>query len=277
MQIIDTHSHLYLDDFLNPKSESDRPLDQILQEAAEAGISDILLPSIELDSISQMNRLIAFSKDLELKDVSGVMLNAIRFHKMAGIHPCEFKPGDQCPELLFELCEQSDIVAIGETGLDGYWSREAIKEQKESLRIHCAIAKATGKPIVLHNRDTTKELLDLIDEEQDGRLRGVWHCFTGTLEEGKRALDLGLYLGIGGVVTFKNAGVAEVVARLSLDRMILETDSPYLAPVPYRGKRNEPVYMLKTAEKLAEIHEREVSEIAQITTQNAVDLFGIQT
>ena len=270
MTIIDTHSHLYLDDFLRPdetESSSTSPLSQVLSDAENAGISAILLPSISFDSLAQMDELIVLASQ------SG---SGISFHKMAGIHPCEFKKGDAIEEeVLFELCDREETIGVGETGLDGYWSREAMQEQMDSLRIHCKIAKELDKPIVLHNRDTTHELLDIIEEEQDGRLRGVWHCFNGTVQEGKRALDLGLFLGIGGVVTFKNAGVAEVVVHLPLDSMILETDAPYLAPVPFRGKRNEPAYMLKTAEKLAEVHATELAQIARITTQNARNLFRI--
>ncbi len=273
MRFVDTHSHLYLDDFWSPQEESASRLDRVILDAKKSGIYTILLPAIRLDSLDQMDRLISFSDQIG-SDTTG---NQIQFHKMAGIHPCEFKPGDLCPEEdLRRLCDQEQIIAIGETGLDGYWSREAMQEQMDSLRIHCSVARETGKPIVLHNRDTSEELLALLEEEQDGRLKGVWHCFTGTLNEGLRALDLGLFLGIGGVITFKNAGVAEVVSQLPLDRMILETDAPYLAPVPYRGKRNEPAFMLNIAQKLSDIHGLDLAEIAEITTQNAVDLFRLQ-
>ena len=267
MSLIDTHSHLYVEEFSSPTSAENSTLRQVLDQADEAGISSILLPSISFASLDQMDQLISFTQQIQ---------SNIAFFKMAGVHPCELKKGDHFSEdELFTRSEPEEIIGLGETGLDGYWSREAMQEQKDSLRIHCKVAKELDKPVVLHNRDTTLELLDLIDEEQDGRLRGVWHCFNGTVEEGKRAIDLGLYLGIGGVVTFKNAGVAEVVAQLPLGSMMLETDAPYLAPVPFRGKRNEPAYMLKTAEKLAEIHGLELPEVSMITTNNAKELFRI--
>jgi len=200
----------------------------------------------------------------------------ISFYKMAGIHPCHVE--ENLPiirDQLEKVCSQTDIVGVGETGLDYYWSTDYIDEQKNSLRHHCDIAKQVKKPIVLHNRESTTDLLDLIEEEQDGNLTGVWHCFTGTLEEGKRALDLGLYLGVGGVSTFKNGGVDKVVKELPLDRLILETDAPYLTPAPHRGKRNEPAYIKIIAENLAKLMNLSVEEIASATTKNAFNLFQI--
>ena len=141
--------------------------------------------------------------------------------------------------------------------------------------MHCRIAKETGKPIVLHNRESTSDLLDLIEEEQDGSLTGVWHCFTGSEDEGKRALDLGLYLGVGGVSTFKNAGVNKTVAKMPMEKLILETDAPYLAPVPHRGKRNEPSFIKNIVENLAELKNLPLEEIAEKTTRNAFELFGL--
>jgi TatD DNase family protein len=200
----------------------------------------------------------------------------ITFYKMAGIHPCSVEdnlPVDE--EKLLEYSQSNKFVGVGETGLDYYWSTGFVDEQKESLRAHCRVAKQTGKPIVLHNRESTTDLLDLIEEEQDGSLKGVWHCFTGTEEEGKRALDLGLYLGVGGVSTFKNAGVDKTVAKMPIDKLILETDAPYLAPVPHRGKRNEPAFIKNIAENLAELKNLSLDEIAEKTTRNAFQLFGI--
>lgn len=252
--MIDTHSHIYLDQFKED-------LDEVLQRAVEAGVSEILMPAISFESLPQMDQL-AHPK--------------IIFHKMAGIHPCDVS-GDISfiEDELQALARRDDIIAIGETGLDYYWSTDFKENQKKSLRIHCRIAKETGKPIVLHNRDSTSDLLDIIAQEQDGRLTGVWHCFTGSESEGKRALDLNLHLGIGGVTTFKNAGVDKVVAQLPLDKMLLETDAPYLAPVPKRGKRNEPAFMRYTAQKLADLKEKSLTEVDEITTATAQKLFGI--
>lgn len=252
MILTDTHCHLYLEQF-----EQDR--DAVLQRSADAGVTHIFLPAIDWESISGMEKL-------EHPNLT--------FYKMAGIHPSDVEknwPLDE--EKLSEFCNRDDIVAVGETGLDYYWSTDFVDQQKKSLHAHCRIAKQTGKPIVLHNRDSTSDLLDLIETEQDGSLTGVWHCFTGNEEEGKRALDLGLYLGVGGVSTFKNAGVDNVVAKMPLNRLILETDAPFLTPAPHRGKRNEPSYIKIIAENLAKLKKVSLQKIAETTTRNAFELF----
>jgi len=235
----------------------------VLNRSVQAGVRHIFLPAIDWKSIGQMDEL---------------HHPEITFYKMAGIHPCSVEenwPVDS--EKLFEACSSDNFIAVGETGLDYYWSTDFLDEQKKSLRLHCDVARQTGKPVVLHNRDSTSDLLDIIEDEQDGTLKGVWHCFTGTEDEGKRAIGLGLYLGVGGVSTFKNAGVDKIVAKMPLDHLILETDAPYLAPVPYRGKRNEPGYIKLIAENLAEIKGIPIDEIAKITTENAFRLFGVST
>ena len=253
--MIDTHCHIFLDQF-------DEDRDEVLKRAEDIGITDICMPAINLDSLKKM-------RTLDHK--------TIKLHKMAGIHPSEIEsslPNDLEKKLL-ELCGQEDIIAVGETGLDYYWSTDFVDTQKESLRIHCRVAKATGKPVVLHNRESTDDVLNIIEQEQDGRLTGIWHCFTGTAEEGKRAIGTGLKLGIGGVTTFKNAGVDRHVAKLPLSEMMLETDAPYLAPTPKRGKRNEPAFTKFTAQKLAQLFEITLEETDRITTQNARELFKL--
>ena len=254
MTLTDTHCHLYLDQFKGD-------LDEVLDRSSKEGIKHIFLPAIDWDSIEEMDRL-------KHPDIA--------FYKMAGIHPCSVEenlPIDE--QKLYELCRSDKFVGVGETGLDYYWSTDFVKEQKESLHLHCRIAKETRKPIVLHNRESTTDLLDLIEEEQDGTLTGVWHCFTGTEKEGKRAIDLGLYLGVGGVSTFKNAGIDKVVSKMPMDKLILETDAPYLAPTPHRGKRNEPSYIKRIAENLAKLKDLSLEEVAEITTKNAFQLFGV--
>ena len=252
--MIDTHCHIYLDHF-------DKDLPEVLDRAAEAGVKQILMPAINFRSLQQMEQLVH---------------EDIGFHKMAGIHPTEINEGITISEQeLSEYCQASDIIAVGETGLDYHWSKDYKQEQQESLRLHCRVAKAEGKPIVLHNRESTADLLHIIEEQQDGSLTGVWHCFNGSAEEGRRAIDLGLKLGIGGVLTFKNAGVDTSVAQLPLDAMILETDAPYLAPEPKRGKRNEPAFIKYTAERLAEVLDKSLGEVVKGTTTNALHLFGL--
>lgn len=251
--LTDTHCHLYLIQFQDD-------LYDVLSRSVKAGVTEIYLPAIDWNSIEAMDRLTH---------------PEITFYKMAGIHPCsveEVWPIDE--EKLFSYLKQDEYVAVGETGLDYYWSTDFVKGQKQSLHLHCELAKETGKPIVLHNRESTTDLLNIIEEEQDGTLKGVWHCYTGSEDEGKRALDLGLHLGVGGVSTFKNAGVDRVVAAMPIDKLILETDAPYLTPAPHRGERNEPSYVRLIAENLAELKEMSQTEVAEITSNNARELFG---
>jgi TatD DNase family protein len=253
--VIDTHCHLYLEKFTDD-------IDDVLKRAKEAGVTDICMPAITFDSLPKME---ALPQD-----------SGVRLHDMAGLHPCDVeKVPENLEQQLYELISQDRFIAVGETGLDYYWSTEHVEAQQESLHIHCEVAKATGKPIVLHNRESTEDVLRIIDEHQDGSLKGIWHCFNGSVEEGKRAIDLGLHLGIGGILTFKNAGVDETVAQLPLEVMMLETDAPYLAPAPNRGKRNEPSFVKHTAQKLAEVKGLELEELITITSKNARQLFAI--
>lgn len=251
--MIDTHSHIYLEQF-------DEDREEVFERAVEAGVTHIFMPAIDLRSIEQMEKL---------------SHPEIKFYKMAGLHPCDVERvlPDNFEESLLEFINQKDFFGIGETGLDYYWSTDHVEQQKTSLKIHCRIAKEVGKPIILHNRESTSDLLNLIEEEQDGRLSGIWHCFNGTVDEGKRAIDMGLHLGIGGVVTFKNGGVDKTVAHLPLDKMVLETDAPYLSPTPMRGKRNEPSFMRYTALRLAEIFEVSLKEVNKITNRTSRNLF----
>lgn len=252
--MIDTHCHLYLDQFGDD-------IDAVLDRAADAGLSHIFLPAIDINSLPKMDQL---------------QHTEIAFHKMAGIHPTSVNDGKGITEeKLDDLCSQPEYVAVGETGLDYYWSNDYKSEQQESLRMHCRVAKEVQKPIVLHNRESTDDLLDIIEEEQNGNLSGIWHSFTGSVDEGKRAIDLGFELGLGGIFTFKNAGVDKAAAQLPIDHMMLETDAPYLAPEPKRGKRNEPAFVKYTAKRLAEVMDLSVKEVESITDKNALRLFGI--
>lgn len=254
IHLVDTHCHLY-----HQKLQGD--INDVIQRAYDADVKTILLPAITLDSIPLMD-LLAHP--------------GIRFGKMAGIHPCDVTYSTESEQhALEQACAASDIIAIGETGLDYYWSKDLIAEQHVSFRYHLNIASNLAKPVVIHNRESTADVLKIVEEEQDGNITGVWHCFNGNYEEGMRAIDLGLYLGIGGVVTYKNSGVAETLLRLPKDRIVLETDSPFLAPVPHRGKRNEPSYMREVAIKVADVWETSLEDVAKITTANAKRLFRL--
>jgi TatD DNase family protein len=250
--MIDTHCHIYLPHF-------DDDINAVLDAAAGAGVTDILMPAIDFSSPEAMRA--RFHPE-------------IRFHQMAGIHPCSVEgPPDE--QALWNWAEAPGIVGIGESGLDYYWSTEHVEHQQVSFRLHCRMARDLDKPLVIHNRDSTDDMLRILTEEQDGRLRGIWHCFNGTADEGRRAIDLGFHLGIGGVVTFKNGGVDKTVVQLPLSSMVLETDAPYLAPAPHRGKRNEPSYTRLVALKLAELFETTLEDIETLTTSTARTLFRL--
>lgn len=252
MVLIDTHTHIYL-----PEFEQDLPA--VLEKAAANGVRYCLLPAIDSSTHSRMLYLAQqrpFCK------------------AMMGLHPCSVTADFESEVLIIKnyLQEQS-FVAIGEIGLDFYWDKTFIKEQYDAFHQQIALALEKGLPVVIHSRNATDECIEVV--RQYTGLQGVFHCFSGNVAQAQAAIDAGFYLGIGGVVTFKNSGLDGVIAEVGLDKVVLETDAPYLAPVPYRGKRNEPAYTALVAEKLASITGRPVAEVAQITTENAVRLFNL--
>lgn len=257
MRLIDTHNHLYADAF-----DSDRM--DVLQKAIDEGVEQILLPNIDLESIAGM---------LDLKETNpGVCM------PMMGLHPCSVKEDYQT--VLADMKRKLDefpFIAVGEIGIDLYWDKTFQQEQVEAFKTQIHWAKEKGLPIAIHCREAFDEIIAVLDEENDDRLRGVFHCFSGSLEQANQVLAYGGFkLGIGGVLTFKNAGLDQVIEQVDLEHLILETDAPYLAPAPFRGKRNEPAYLLRVAEKLAEIKQVPLTKVAEITTQNAEELFKIK-
>lgn len=255
MLLIDTHTHLFTKNF-------DNDLDAVIQRAKDAGVGLMLLPDIDSESTERM------------KSVCERFPALVK--PMMGIHPCSVTKDykNQLAVVKAEL-NQGGYVAVGEIGLDLHWDKEYLPVQIAAFEQQMDWAKEMKLPVAVHCRDAYDEVIDSITKVQDGTLTGVLHCFTGNLEQANALLDLGFYLGIGGVITFKNSGVAETVAQLPLDRLVLETDSPYLAPVPYRGKRNESSYVKFVAEKVAEVKGMSVEEIADITTKNAIELFNL--
>lgn len=254
--LVDTHSHLYLEDFADD-------IDSIMSRAKGAGLRGILLPNIDSGTLDLMNGLASRFQDT--------------CFPMIGLHPCSVKEGfrEDLAFLESKLGAQK-YVGIGETGLDYYWDTTFIEQQKEALRIQIGWAKEHRMPIVLHSRESFDDLVELISEHKDDTLSGVFHCFTGTVEEATRVTAMrDFYLGVGGVVTYKNTVLRETLAEIGLDRVVLETDSPYLAPVPHRGKRNESSYLKLVAEKVAECCQVSVEEVARITTRNAQELFKL--
>jgi len=253
--IIDTHSHIYL-----PEFDADR--DSMLMRAENEEISLILMPAIDQETH------LAMLKTEE--DFPGKCLS------MMGLHPCSVKEGyKQELKIVGEYLEKGRFVAVGETGLDFYWDKTFTKEQYESFQTQIEWAKHYDIPVVIHSRNSIDECISTIKENQQGNLKGVFHCFSGDEKQAKAIVDLGFYLGIGGVVTFKNSGLDKVMTDINMKNVVLETDAPYLAPVPFRGKRNECSYLKYVVEKLAEIKNIAKEEIANITTKNTKELFNI--
>ena len=253
--IIDTHSHLYLSEF-----DGDRDL--MLKKAENEGIELILMPAIDNETHLAM---------LEIE-----AQNPEKYLSMMGLHPCSVKEGyKQELKRVEAYFEKRHFVAVGETGLDFYWDRTFTKEQYESFQIQIELAKKYDIPVVIHSRSSIDECIKAIKENQRGSLKGVFHCFSGDEKQANEIIDLGFYLGIGGVVTFKNSGLDKVIAGIDMKYVVLETDAPYLAPVPFRGKRNECSYLKYVVEKLAEIKNISKDEVENITSRNAKELFNI--
>jgi TatD DNase family protein len=255
MTLIDTHSHIYLDEF-----KTDLP--DLIESADKVGIIKILMPAIDSSTHNKM-------LETEQK-FSTICLS------MMGVHPCSVKENyiaelDRAGAYL----SQRKFVAIGETGLDFYWDTTFKDQQYDAFQRQIEWALQYDIPVVIHSRNSTSECIDMVSKNQKGKLKGVFHCFSGSLEQAKQITDLGFYLGIGGVVTFKNAGLDKIVNEIDLKHVVLETDAPYLAPVPFRGKRNEPAYISYVAQKLADIKKTSVEEIASVTAANAQKLFGL--
>ncbi len=252
--MIDTHAHIYLDHF-----RSD--LDKTIQRSRDADITKIYMPNIDAGSIDQMLELEEKYKNYCVP--------------MMGLHPCsvdmDFRKTLQEME---QWLKRHTFAAIGEIGIDLYWDKTFVDQQVEAFELQIQWAKDMDLPVVIHCRDSMDMVIDLVGKHPGGTVRGVFHCFTGSLDQANRIIDMGFFLGIGGVLTFKNSGLAEVLSGLDIDHIVLETDSPYLAPVPYRGKRNEPSYLEQIAEKLAQVKECSVQEVKDATTNNATKLFN---
>jgi TatD DNase family protein len=256
MEMIDTHTHLYSEQF-----NEDR--DAMIERALEEGVKRFFLPNIDSSSVDGMKAL-----------VEKYPQNCF---PMMGLHPCSVGESVEEELALVEKELQSNrYIAVGEIGIDLYWDKSFQKQQEMAFRKQIDWAKKLKLPIVIHCREAFDEILTIIDEMNDDQLSGIFHCFTGSLEQANHILGYGNFkLGIGGVVTFKNSGLDKVVEQLDLKDLVLETDSPYLAPAPFRGKRNESGYVSRVAEKLAEIFQLPLAKIAEQTTANALEIFKI--
>lgn len=252
--MIDTHSHIYL-----PRFRDD--FDAMLERAREAGITDIYLPNIDRDSIP---------------DLVAVAQRHSHCHPMMGLHPGHVKEDyQQQLAAVFHELDQPDhpYCAVGEIGMDLFRDKHFAEEQRMAFGVQIQKAKEMGLPIVIHCREAFDEIFAVLEAYRDERLFGIFHCFTGSEAQARQAIDLNMKLGIGGIVTFKNAGLDKVVAKIDLEHIVLETDAPYLAPEPFRGKRNEPAYTRYVAEKIAELKAVSLADVDRITTANADAIF----
>lgn len=255
MEWIDTHAHLYAKAF-----NADR--DKMIGRAMEVGVEQFFLPNIDRSSVAGM---------LALEDAY-----PDRCFAMMGLHPCSVQEGYE-EELTYvrEWLDKRPFCAIGEIGIDLYWDKSTLPLQRQAFLTQVEWALELDIPFVIHSRDSTAVLIEILQGIRDDRMRGIFHCFTGTREEAGQIIEMGFLLGIGGVLTFKNAGLDKTVADIDLDHLVLETDAPYLAPVPFRGKRNESTYIPHIGRKLAEIKDIAVEEVARRTTGNARRLFKV--
>lgn len=254
MQLIDTHTHLYLSDFKND-------LDEVIQRAIKAGIERFYLPAISNEHIKEM---LALEKRYPN-----------HCFPMIGLHPCSVKNNYKDEfKIIEQWLQQRKFVAIGEIGLDFYWDKTFTNQQYEAFHTQIEWALQYNLPIVIHSRNAMKETIQVLEKYKSRGIRGVFHCFSGTIEDAQKIIACGFMLGIGGVVTYKNAGLTEALKDISLNNIVLETDAPYLTPVPLRGKRNESSYLTYIVEKIAQIKNLPIEEMASITTANAKRIFS---
>ena len=255
MLLTDTHTHLYYETDAAKRAA-------LMQRCAENHVDRLFLPNVDAESVTKVFELTA--------------AYPANCYPMLGLHPCSVKEGWE-DELAAIVSAKGDhkIYAIGEIGIDLYWDKTTLAEQVIAFKKQIAWAKELKLPIVIHCRDAFDEVFEVLEQEKDDNLRGIFHCFTGTLEQAEKVIALGFYLGIGGVLTYKNAGLDKILSQIDLRHIVLETDSPYLTPVPYRGKPNESSYLIYVAQKVAELHQISIEAVAEITTQNSKLVFGV--
>ena len=255
MQIIDTHTHLYLNQFKDD-------VDLVIERAKNSGIDKFIFPAIDSSHFKDMH-------ELRNRYPENIYL-------MSGLHPVSVK--DNYKEelnLVLKSLETHNYVGIGEIGIDLYWDKTFLKQQQEAFEFQIRLAISNNLPIVIHCRDGFDEIFEILDAEKCSKMRGIFHCFTGTFEQANRAINLGFNLGIGGVVTFKNGGIDKFLNKIDIKNIVLETDAPYLSPVPHRGKRNESFYVTYILKKISELYALNEQEIAKITSKNALEIFNI--
>ncbi len=254
MILTDSHTHLYLEHF-------DKDRKEVINRAIDSGIEYMLLPNIDSKSVEGM---LAVCEDFPEN-----------CFPMMGLHPTNVKEDfEKELENVKKWLDKKNFVAVGEIGIDLYWDKTFFEQQVIALKNQIDLAKKHQLPIVIHARNSMEEIFEVLKEVQTPDLKGVFHCFSGNLDDAFRAIDMGYYLGIGGVITYKKSNLPEIVREIELESILLETDAPFLSPVPFRGKRNESAYINYIAEKIAEIKSVSIQEVAEITTQNAKELFN---
>lgn len=253
MNLIDTHAHIY-----STKFDSDR--DQVIEEIKAAGVTRIYMPNVDVETIERMLDCESRYGDLCIP--------------MMGLHPCDVKEDFELQlKVMEDWLNKREFAAVGEIGTDLYWDKSTFEIQKEALQIQVGWAKEKELPIVLHCRESIDQTIELIEKAHDGKLTGIFHCFTGSLDQANRIIEMGFLLGIGGVATYKNGGLDQVIPYIGLENLVLETDAPYLAPVPHRGKRNTPAYLPEIAKRVGDLKGTSLEKIAEITSANALNLF----
>lgn len=255
MILTDTHTHLYSEAF-------DEDREKIVNDAIQQGVERFFIPAIDSTYIPAM---LALQEKFPL-----------HVHLMAGLHPTHVKDNFEDElTLVKKMVSNEKIVAIGEIGIDLYWDRSYEQQQRDAFKQQIELSIHKKLPIAIHCRDAFDEVFEVLEDFRGGHLKGIFHCFTGNLEQAQHAVDLNLKLGIGGVVTFKNGKIDQFLSEIAISNIVLETDSPYLAPVPYRGKRNESAHLRIIAEKVAEIYQLSIEEVARATTLNSFEVFGV--
>jgi len=255
MIFTDTHTHLYYEQDAEKQA-------QLMERCFENDVNRLFLPNVDVKSIAMIDDLVKKYPE--------------NCFAMAGLHPCDVKEDYLAVlEEIYNSISGRKIYAIGEIGIDLYWDKTTLAFQQDAFRKQIGWAKDLGLPIVIHCREAFNEVFEVLESERDEKLRGIFHCFTGNVEQAKQAIDLNFHLGIGGVVTYKKAGLDVVLSEIPLHNLVLETDSPYLAPVPFRGKPNESSYLIYIAQKLSDIYGVSMEEIANITTANSKTVFGV--
>ena len=255
MEIIDTHTHLYFNHFKND-------FDKVIKKAIDNNITSLIFPSVDSSHLQKMYEL----KNRYPKNI----------FLMTGLHPTYVKDNykEELDQVVKSLIDH-DFVAVGEIGIDLYWDKTFLKQQQDAFEFQIELALVNKLPIVIHCRNGFDEIFEILEKFKSKKMKGIFHCFTGSLDQANKSIEMGFKLGIGGVVTFKNGGIDKLIKEIDIENIVLETDSPYLAPAPFRGKRNESFYITYVIKKISEIYNINEKEVAEITTKNSKEIFKI--